>query len=185
LRTIPGLTLIRPADANETAAAWRIALKLRRPVGLLLSRQKLPILSETYEKALEGVERGAYVLRDSPLEHTEVILMASGSEVALALKTQELLAEQHIGARVVSMPSWELFEQQSLYYRLTVLPKDIPYRLAIEAGQPMGWERYVGPQGDVMGVLCFGASAPYEILQEKFGFTPQAVVERVHQLLSH
>lgn len=184
LRAIPGLTLIRPADANETAAAWRVALKSRGPVGLLLSRQKLPVIPETYDKAFEGVERGAYILRDSPLDHTEVILIASGSEVSLVLKAQELLAQQHIGARVVSMPSWELFEQQSLFYRLTVLPKDMPYRLAVEAGSPMGWERYVGPLGDVVGVSCFGASAPYEVLQEKFGFTPQAIVERVQQLLA-
>ncbi len=183
LRAIPGLTLIRPADANETAAAWRVAFKSRGPVGLLLSRQKLPVLAETYEKAFTGVERGAYILRDSPLDHTEAILIASGSEVALALKAQEVLAQQHIGARVVSMPSWELFEQQPLYYRLSVLPKDMPYRLAIEAGSPMGWERYVGPLGGVLGVSVFGASAPYEALQEKFGFTPEAVAERVHELL--
>lgn len=185
LRAIPGLTLIRPADANETVAAWRLALKSRGPVGLLLTRQKLPVLAETYDKAFSGVERGAYILRESPLDHTEVILIASGSEVALALKAQEALAQQHIGARVVSMPSWELFEQQPLFYRLTVLPKDMPYRLAIEAASPMGWERYVGPLGDVLGVPTFGASAPYEVLQEKFGFTPQAIVERVQELLTH
>jgi len=183
LRAIPGLTVIRPADANETAAAWKVALELRRPVALALTRQKLPVLEETQEKAAEGVARGAYILRDAPQARIDLLLIATGSEVALALEAQRLLAEQQISARVVSMPSWELFDAQPFFYRLNVLPPTTSRRLAIEAGVTLGWERYVGAHGAVIGIDHFGASAPAQTLQEKFGFTAASVVERALRLL--
>ena len=184
LRAIPGLTVIRPADANETAAAWKVALELRRPVALALTRQKLPVFEETQEKALEGVARGAYILRDAPQARIDLLLIATGSEVALALEAQRLLAEQQISARVVSMPSWELFNAQPLFYRLNVLPPTTSRRLAIEAGVTLGWERYIGEHGAVIGIDHFGASAPAQVLQEKFGFTATQVVERALRLLT-
>ena len=184
LRAIPGLTVIRPADANETAAAWKVALELRRPVALALTRQKLPVLEETQEKAAEGVARGAYILRDAPQARIDLLLIATGSEVALALEAQRLLAEQQISARVVSMPSWELFDAQPFFYRLNVLPPTTSRRLAIEAGVTLGWERYVGAHGAVIGIDHFGASAPAQTLQEKFGFTAASVVERALRLLT-
>ncbi len=184
LRAIPGLTVIRPADANETAAAWKVALELRRPVALALTRQKLPVFEETQEKALEGVARGAYILRDAPQARIDLLLIATGSEVALALEAQRLLAEQQISARVVSMPSWELFDAQPLFYRLNVLPPTTSRRLAIEAGVTLGWERYIGEHGAVIGIDHFGASAPAQVLQEKFGFTATQVVERALRLLT-
>jgi len=184
LRAIPGLTVIRPADANETTAAWKVALELRRPVALALTRQKLPVLEETQEKAAEGVARGAYILRDAPQARIDLLLIATGSEVALALEAQRLLAEQQISARVVSMPSWELFDAQPFFYRLNVLPPTTSRRLAIEAGVTLGWERYVGAHGAVIGIDHFGASAPAQTLQEKFGFTAASVVERALRLLT-
>lgn len=184
LRAIPGLTVIRPADANETAAAWKVALETKGPVALMLSRQNLPILKEAADQAMEGVAHGAYVLSETPLSRTDLILIATGSEVPLALEAQQLLAEQKIGARVVSMPSWELFEKQTLFYRLNVLPPTMNKRLAIEAGVTLGWGRYVGPQGAVIGLDHFGASAPYKTLAEKFGLTAAAVAERARQLLT-
>ncbi len=182
LRAIPGLTLLRPADANETAAAWRLALKLKSPVALALTRQKLPIFIEP-DRAFEGVARGAYVVRESPLDSVDLILMASGSEVADAVTAQKLLAEKQVGARVVSVPSWEMFEAQDDAYKRSVLPDTVTKRLAIEVGVPMGWHRYVGWQGDVMGITRFGASAPYKVLQREFGFMPEDIVERALALL--
>ncbi len=184
LRAIPQLTVLRPADANEVSAAWKVALERQGPVGLLLTRQKLPILEGTRERAMEGVTHGAYVLSESPLSRIDLILMASGSEVWLAMEAQQRLAAEKIGARVVSMPSWELFEEQTLFYQLTVLPPSAPRRLAIEAGLPLGWERYVGEQGVIMGIERFGASAPYQRLQQEFGFTPDRVVEAALKLMA-
>ncbi len=184
LRAIPNLVLIRPCDANETAVAWKVALKRRDgPTALILTRQSLPILDRSGMAGPENLERGAYVLRDAPEGRPDIILIGTGSEVHLALAAQEGLAERGIRARVVSMPSWELFDAQPPEYRARVLPPDVPARLAIEAAVPMGWERYVGPQGAVMGLDRFGASAPYKVLMEKFGFTPEAVVERALRLL--
>ncbi len=184
LRAIPGLTLIRPADANETAAAWRLALMERRgPVGLVLTRQPLPVLEGMAEKAWDGVTRGAYILKDSPLSRVDLILIATGSEVALALAAQQLLEARHIGARVVSMPCWQLFDQQPLFYRLSILPDNVIKRLAIEAGSTLGWERYTGRYGAVIGLDRFGASAPPADLQEAFGFTPEAVAGRAMVLM--
>jgi len=182
LRAIPGLTVIRPADANETAAAWQMALELARPVALALPRQNLPLLT-TADVARAGVARGAYVLAESPLDKTDILLLASGSEVADAVGAQKLLAEKGIGARVISMPSWELFEAQDAAYRESVLPAAIVKRLAVEAGVPLGWHRYVGSAGDVIGMTRFGASGPYQVLQREFGFTADAIAARALALL--
>lgn len=185
LRAIPGLTVIRPADANETAAAWKVALEKKDgPVALALTRQNLPVIKKAIGKTMEGVSRGAYVLSESPFDRTDIILIATGSEVADALKAQEILEAEHIGARVVSMPSWELFEKQPLFYKLTVLPDSVTRRLAIEAGISMGWERYVGNYGAVVAINHYGASAPASVLKKAFGFTPQQIVERAQQLMA-
>jgi transketolase len=185
LRLIPGLTVIRPADANETAAAWKVALEHKHgPVVLALTRQNLPTLEEAADQAMQGVARGAYILSESPLNRVDMILIAAGSEVADALAAQKLLQERRIGARVVSMPSWELFEQQPLFYKHTVLPTDVTRRLAIEAGVTLGWERYVGSYGDIIGLDHFGASAPYQRLKEEFGFTPAQIAERATKLMA-
>ncbi len=185
LRAIPNLLVLRPADANETSAAWRVALERKAgPTGLILSRQGLPVIPEAVDRAHEGVERGAYILSDTTRERIDLILIATGSEVSLALEAQKILAERHVGTRVVSMPAWELFDDQTLFYRLTVLPPDVPKRLAIEAGISQGWERYVGPQGAVVSLEHFGASAPLKTLQREFGFTPERIVERALALLA-
>jgi transketolase len=183
LRTIPNLVVLRPADANETAAAWRVALERRDgPTALLLSRQKLPVLFETMQNSFKKVSRGGYILVESS-GVSNALIIASGSEVHVALEARELLAERGIGVRIVSMPSWELFDAQPGEYRDSVLPPPVKARLAIEAGVTMGWEKYVGPAGDVVGLDRFGASAPYRVLMEKFGFTAEAVAARVLQLL--
>jgi len=183
LRAIPNLVLIRPADGNETAAAWRVALERRDgPTALALTRQKLPVLFEITRNPAEKVTRGAYVLADSS-GIPSALLIASGSEVHLALEARDLLAQKGIAVRVVSMPSWALFDAQPASYREAVLPPQVTARLAIEAGVTQGWAKYVGLAGDVMGLDRFGASAPYKVLMEKFGFTAEAVVERVLRLL--
>ncbi len=174
LRAIPGLTVMRPADAKETVGAWRVAIEYRNgPVALLLSRQKVPVLAGTRG---EEVQRGAYVIKDCI--EPEVILMASGSEVAVAVGAAELLGEDGIRARVVSMPSWELFGGQPESYRRRILPAEVRARVAIEAAVPLGWERYVGLDGEIVGLSRFGASAPYQVLADKFGFVAQAVAVR-------
>ncbi|MFN2289963.1 MAG: transketolase [Anaerolineae bacterium] len=179
LRAIPNLTVIRPADAREVAGAWATILEHRDgPVALILSRQKLPILAGSDPAA---VSRGAYVVVDA--QAPALILIATGSEVSLAVEAQTALAAEGIDARVVSMPSWELFEQQPQAYRDEVLPPAISRRLAVEAGVPQGWCRYVGPQGDVVAQARFGASAPYKVLAQEFGFTVESVVERARALL--
>ena len=184
LRAIPDLTVIRPADANETAAAWKVALEHRRgPVALILSRQKLPILEQTGRLAREGVARGAYVLSDSPLDRIDMIIIATGSEVADALGAQKLLSERRIGARVVSMPCWRIFDEQPVFYKLNVLPDGVIKRLAVEAGSPLGWERYVGSYGSIIGIDRFGASAPYQRLKTEFGFTAERIADRAQQLM--
>lgn len=183
LRAIPNLVVIRPCDANETAEAWRAALRRRDgPTALALTRQTLPILDRSSMAGAENLARGAYILREAPGGSPDLILIATGSEVHLALAAQEGLAARGVRARVVSMPSWELFEAQPQEYRAAVLPPTVP-RIAIEAASPMGWERYVGPKGAIIGIQRFGASAPYKVLMEKFGFTPSAVVERALALL--
>jgi transketolase len=183
LRAIPNLTVLRPADARETAAAWRLAVSRRKPAVLVLTRQKLPVLDPDSDPAAREVEKGAYVLADAegPLK---VVLLASGSEVQLAMAARESLAEKGIGARVVSMPSWELFEAQPRAYRDQVLPPECRARLAMEAGASLGWHRWVGDRGDVLSVDRFGASAPGGVLMEKLGFQVDNVVARVEALLS-
>jgi transketolase len=182
LRAIPNLAVVRPADANETAAAWRVAVERRDgPTALVLSRQNLPVLAGTAELAGEGVAAGAYVLADGG-SAPAVVLIATGSEVALAAAARDQLAARGIAARVVSMPSWELFAAQPAASREAVLPPGVP-RLAIEAGVSMGWCRWVGERGEVLGLDRFGASAPGKVVAARLGFTVEAVVERVLALL--
>jgi transketolase len=182
LRAIPNLVVIRPADANETAIAWKTALQRRDgPTGIVLTRQSVPVLDPSSTGA---AIRGGYILRDASGGSPQVILLASGSEVHLALDAQRVLEEEHsIATRVVSVPSWELFGAQPRSYYESVLPPEVTARLAIEAGVSLGWEHFVGPQGDVLSIDHFGASAPYKVLREKFGFTVEAVVGRALELI--
>jgi len=177
MRLIPGLVNIRPADATEVAEAWKIALgRTDGPTTLSLTRQELPVLDRSVYGAAEGVAKGAYVLAEAPGGAPQVVILASGSEVDLALKAQPVLAERGVAARVVSFPSWELFEAQPKAYRDAVLPPGVK-RLSVEAGRTFGWERYVGQDGRAIGIDHFGASAPAEVLAERFGFTVDAVVD--------
>ncbi|HEX6436870.1 MAG TPA: transketolase [Candidatus Binatia bacterium] len=184
LRAIPRLVLIRPGDANETAVAWSLAIETRnRPVALALSRQNVPTLDRTKYTAAAGVRRGAYVLADPPEGKPDLVLIGTGSELSLVVAAREKLLQQKINARVVSMPSWEIFDDQPEDYREFVLPPDTRARLAVEAALPLGWHRYVGDRGDVLAIERFGASAPGNIVMEKFGFTVDHVVERARALL--
>jgi transketolase len=181
LRTIPGLTVIRPADAVETARAWQTALKTNDgPTALLLSRQKLPILENS--NANKGLDKGAYVLADASGK-PDIILIATGSEVHIAVLAKEMLGEKGVDARVVSMPSWELFEKMPENYRDQILPPDVKTRLAIEAGIAMGWGKYTGNEDAVIGITGFGASAPGGTVLEKYGYTPENIVTRAMALL--
>jgi transketolase len=184
LRAMPNLNLIRPADGYESNAAWKIAIESTdKPTALVLSRQDLPILKHTKEKAYEGVKRGAYVV--SPAEsEAEVLLLSAGSEVSLAVEAQELLKKDGIQASVVSMPSWESFDKQDATYKESVLPKNITKRFAIEMGSSLGWHKYVGLEGDTLTIDTFGASAPGEVIQKEFGFTAENVVKRVKEMLN-
>ncbi|MGH7794956.1 MAG: transketolase-like TK C-terminal-containing protein, partial [Candidatus Binatia bacterium] len=178
------LIVIRPGDANETAVAWRVAIESRAcPVALALTRQNVPTLDRSEFAPADGLRRGAYILADTPRGNPDMILIGTGSEVSLVIAAKEKLAEQKIQARVVSMPSWELFDQQPQSYRDSVLPKSVRGRLAVEAALPQGWHRYVGDGGDVVGVERFGASAPGNLVMEKLGFTVSHVVERAAALL--
>lgn len=184
IRVIPGLTVIRPADANETAAAWRYAAANRTgPVALVLTRQNLPIIPGTAELARTGVERGAYVIFDAADGKPAAQIIATGSEVQLAVAAAKALAEEGIGVRVISMPSWDLFDKQDQAYRDSVLLPDVKARLAVEMAHPFGWERYVGEQGAVLGINTFGASAPGDRLIREYGFTVEHVVAKVKALL--
>jgi transketolase len=184
LRSIPNMLVIRPCDAAETVEAWRIALQHRDgPVGLVLTRQKLPVLDRTLVAPASGLTRGGYVLLDAGPLLLEIILIATGSEVSLALTAHEHLTNSGIGCRVVSLPSWELFDRQSQRYRDDVLPPAVRARVAIEAASPFGWERYVGNDGAIIGVNRFGASAPGPVVMREFGFTPEHVVEISKQVL--
>ncbi|MBW1734568.1 MAG: transketolase [Deltaproteobacteria bacterium] len=182
LRAIPGLTLIRPCDANETAEAWKVALKSTGPVAIALTRQGVPVLDRDIYPPAENLGRGAYVLKDPPGREPGVILIATGSEVHIALEASSELAQRGIGARVVSMPSWELFNRQDKGYRDQVLPPRIEARVAVEAGISQGWHRYTGHRGRIMGLDRFGASAPSGVLYQKFGFTPGKVAEAAEAL---
>ena len=184
LRAIPGLVTIRPADANEVVEVYRYAMKLRhKPAVLVLSRQPLPTLDRTRYAAASGASRGAYVLADAIDGKPELILIASGSEVILAVAAQERLTAGGIRSRVVSMPSWEIFESQTQEYRDSVLPPQVTARVAVEQGSTFGWERYVGTTGRVIGMHTFGASAPLKELQRKYGFEPEYVVAAAKQVL--
>jgi transketolase len=177
LRAMPGLVTIRPADANEVAAAWRVILGFRhKPAVLILSRQALPIFDRTRVASAKGLARGAYVLADPPSGAPQVLLLATGSEVALALSAHEQLTARGIASRVVSMPSWELFDDQPQEYKDLVLPPSVTARVSVEQGSAIGWERYVGATGRIVGMRTFGASAPLKALQKKFGFEPDRVV---------
>ena len=183
LRAIPNVTLIRPADANETAQAWRVALEHSDgPVILVLTRQGIPIIDqEKYTKATE-VERGAYILSDAE-GVPDLILMATGSEVHLILEAQVKLKEKDIEARVVSMPSWSLFDKQSDAYKEKILPKSIRKRLSVEAGSTIGWLKYVTDQGDSIGINTFGESAPGDEVMAEYGFTVENIVKRAKAML--
>jgi transketolase len=177
LRAIPGLTLLRPADANEVVEAYRYVMQLRhRPAALVLSRQVLPTLDRGRYASASGVARGAYVLADAPGGRPDVILIATGSEVSLAVTAHEVLVAERIRSRVVSMPSWDVFEREAAAYRDSVLPPEVKARVAIEQASTFGWERYVGRRGRVIGMQTFGASAPLKALQQEFGFTVENVV---------
>jgi transketolase len=185
LRAIPGLVTLRPGDANEVVEAYRYIMQLRhQPAVLALSRQPLPTLDRNRYAPASGVARGAYILADAPDGNPEVILIASGSEVSLAVQAHDKLVAEGIRARVVSMPSWDIFEHQTQQYRDSVLPPNVKARVAIEQGSTLGWERYVGQEGSVIGMHTFGASAPLKELQKKFGFEPDQVVGAVRDLLA-
>ena len=186
LRAMPNMVVLRPADANETVEAWRVALQhTGGPVGLVLSRQKLPVLDRTRLAAASGTERGAYVLaEEDPHQPPDLILIATGSEVSLALAAHRQLSGEGIRSRVVSMPSWELFEAQPLAYRHEVLPPAVRARVSVEAASPFGWERYVGDAGAIIGVNRFGASAPGAEVMAHYGFTVERVVATARAVLA-
>jgi transketolase len=185
LRAIPGLITLRPADANEVVESWRVIMKLQhQPAALVLSRQPIPTFDRNRYAAADGVARGAYVLADAAGGKPEVLLLATGSEVSLCVEAFERLAADGIPARVVSMPSWELFEQQSRSYRESVLPPELTARVSVEQAGTFGWERYVGLTGARIGMETFGASAPLKELQKKFGFTVEHVVEAARDQLA-
>jgi transketolase len=184
LRAIPGLVTLRPGDANEVVEAYRYIMQLHhQPAVLVLSRQAVPTLDRSKYAAASGVARGAYVLADSPGGNPEEIFIASGSEVSLAVQAHEKLSAEGIRSRVVSMPSWEIFDHQSQEYRESVLPPGVTARVAVEQGSTFGWERYVGLAGRTIGMKTFGASAPLKELQRKFGFEPEQVAAAARELV--
>jgi transketolase len=184
LRAIPNLLVIRPADANETISAWRIALAAsKQPVALVLTRQNVPTLDRSKFAAADGLQRGAYILADAPNGTPDITLIASGSEVGLIVAAQTQLRQQNIHARIVSMPCWELFDEQSQDYRASVLPPG-GAKLAVEAGIAQGWHRYVGERGDVLSIERFGASANAEVMMREYGFTVENVCQRALALLA-
>ncbi|PLX42605.1 MAG: transketolase [Deltaproteobacteria bacterium] len=180
LRAMPGLSIIRPADANETAVAWRVALEHKnKPTILVLSRQNLPTLDRSVYASAEGVERGGYILKEADGGAPKAIIISSGSEVHLALEAAKSLEAEAIPTRVVNLASWDLFEAQGDDYRASVLPSSVTVRTAVEAAHPLGWDHYVGQRGNVVGMETFGASAPAEVLAKEFGFTVENVVSKV------
>ena len=186
LRAMPGLSVIRPADANETAAAWNIAVSSKNtPTALVLSRQNLTVLPKSAELAMEGVKKGAYTVSPATKEKADAILIATGSEVSLAVSAQSKLLAEGIDVAVVSMPSWDLFEKQDDAYKQSVLPKDIKKRLGIEMGVSFGWHKYVGDEGAIIAIDTFGASAPGDTVIKEFGFTEENVMATVKMLMSN
>jgi transketolase len=178
MRSVPNLWSVRPGDANESVYAWKIALQRRDgPTCLILTRQKLPIFNRKEVAPAEGVMRGAYILAEAEGGKPELIIIATGSEVALAIEARTKLQEQGVNTRVVSMPCRELYDEQDQSYKDEVLPPDVKKRLSVEAASPMAWLRYVGDQGDIIGIETFGASAPAEVIFKKYGFTVENVVE--------
>jgi transketolase len=184
LRAIPGLIVLRPADANETAEAWKLVLQLHHePAVLILTRQAVPTIDRSKYAPASGLARGAYVLADAPGGKPDVLLLATGSEVALCLEAHEQLLAGGIKARVVSMPSWELFDDQPREYRDRVLPPEVTARVSVEQASTFGWARYIGATGHSIGMRSFGASAPLKDLVKKFGFTPEHVVAAAKEQL--
>ena len=184
LRAMPNLCVIRPGDANEVAFAWRAAMTSKDcPSMLVLTRQGLPIFDRGKFGGAEGLLKGGYVLSKEKGAAPDIILMASGSEVQLIMEAQEILAAESIDARVISMPCWEFFMEQSHEYRNQVLPPDVKARLAVEAGVPIGWRQWVGDEGDVIGITKFGASAPAKENFKQYGFTVENVVDRAKKLI--
>jgi transketolase len=182
LRAMPGMIVIRPADANEVVESWRLIMGIRdRPVCLVLSRQALPVFDRKLTAPASGVARGAYVLADAASGKPDVLLMATGSEVALCLAARERLESEGIGARVVSMPSWEIFDEQPEEYRDSVLPPEVEARVSIEAASTFGWAKFTGPKGAILGMRSFGLSAPMKVVAEHFGFEPEHVVQAARQ----
>lgn len=181
---MPNLIDLRPADANEIREAWRVIMSTTdRPVALVLSKQDLPVFDRSRTGAASGLARGAYVLADPPGgKRPDVLIVASGSEVTLAMQARELLADNGIGVRVVSMPSWALFEAQDQAYRDAVFPPDVTARVSVEAASGFGWERHVGPEGRIIAMNGFGASGPAADLRSHFGFTAENVAEVVREV---
>jgi transketolase len=185
LRAIPGLVLFRPGDANEVVEAWKVVMQLQHePAALVLSRQNLPTLDRTKYRSAAGVAKGAYILADAADAKPDVILMATGSELYLCVNAYEQLKTQGIKARVVSMPSWDIFEHQDEAYRRQVLPPEVKARVSVEQASTFGWSQYVGPTGVIIGMHTFGASAPLKELQKKFGFSPDKIVEAAREAIS-
>lgn len=184
LRAMPNLSVIRPADGNETAAAWKLAVEsTNQPTALVLTRQNLPTIKGTDKNAYDGVSKGAYVISPAENGTPAALLLASGSEVGLAVEAQKVLASEGIQVSVISMPSWDRFEQQSQEYKDSVLPKNVKKRLGIEMGASLGWHKYVGDEGELLTIDKFGASAPGEKVMEEYGFSVNNVVARVKALL--
>lgn len=184
LRSVPNMTVIRPADANETVQAWRVAIEhTDGPVAIILTRQELPVINQDKYTKADALEKGAYILSEAE-NSPQIILIATGSEVSLLMEAQKKLKEQNIAARVVSMPSWELFEKQDAAYKEKIFPKDLRKRLAVEAGSTLGWHKYVTDEGDVLGINTFGHSAPAEDLFKLFGFTVDNVVTKAKNLIA-
>jgi transketolase len=186
LRSIPGLVTLRPADANEVVEAWRVIMELQHePAALILTRQGLRTFDRTKYRAASGLRKGAYVLADAENGKPDLLLLATGSEVSLCLGAYEQLKKEGIKARVVSMPSWEIFERQSEDYRKSVLLPEVAARVSVEQASTLGWERYVGPHGRIIGMHTFGASAPFKALQEKFGFTTESIISAAKALINN